>query len=430
MTRRLKQLRTFLACAVALVCSGCHYVFDVSEAQTGEDTAMPALMQIDVANVIEEEVRDWKTFTGTLDGTEYVDIIALVSGHIKKRYFHDGAYVEAGSPLFKIDDRVFQAELNRLSSELESVKASVRLASKELDRARSLSEKKHISAGEYDVKLANYQIAESQVRSVEASIASTQLTIDFTLVKAPISGYVSNTAYSVGAYISSGATVLTSIVSTEKMHVYFEVDENAYFEFVRSGAAARTAAQTDASAYSNTSTEAVGVISEYTGAVLIEDQTDSATRVSGRIDFVDNKINQRTGTIKFRAVIDNPDRYYQHGQFVRVKLFDNRSYPMLMVKDTAINTDLSNRFVYVVNEDNSIAYRPVQISRKIGDLRYIEAGIELGETIVVNGSQHVYPGAVIKPNPTLMIDPDRYDHIFDEQNEMARLIARLCVEAC
>ncbi|GGI90235.1 efflux RND transporter periplasmic adaptor subunit [Shewanella gelidii] len=362
--------------------------------EASPQAAAPAAPQVNVAQVIHEQITEWDEFTGRLQAPEQVTLIPRVSGYIDKVHFQEGAAVTQGDVLFEIDGKVFSAEVSRLEAELTSAQSAQHLAKNDFSRANKLFKQKAVSEELIDTRRANMHQAAAAVASVEAALTQSKLNLAYTQVTAPISGRVSYAEATAGNYVTAGQTVLTNIVSTSHMYAYFDVDEQTYLKYARLTAQDK---RQDPRSGEN--------------PVLMALANEAKFHHQGTIDFVDNKIDQRTGTIRVRAKFANDQGQLIPGLFARLRIAGSSAYQGILVDDKAIGTDLNNKFVLVVKDDNSLEYRGVQLGEKLHGMRIITSGLKSGETIVVNSLQRVRPNMTIEPMPTPMANAQQLEAI-------------------
>lgn len=346
--------------------------------------AAPQGIPVDVAKVVTQRLTDWDSFTGRLQAPQSVSVRPRVSGYIDFVAFEEGAWVEQGETLFLIDNRAFKAEVDRLTAELQDANSKLNLAEQDYKRASRLQSTKSVSEEVVDARKAAVDQAKANVAATQASLELARLNRGYARVEAPISGRVSRANITAGNYVTAGQTALTTIVSTRQLHAYFDIDESTYLNYVHAQQASKAA------------------VSEQPVAMRLANEQEFDHW--GHIDFVDNQVNANTGTIRVRAVFDNPEGTLLPGLFAHLKLAGGQSHDSILIDEKAIGTDLNNKYVLVMTDDNKIAYRAVQLGDKLGALRVIKAGLIGDETIVVSGLQRVRPGAVIAPNEVPMSD--------------------------
>jgi multidrug efflux system membrane fusion protein len=350
-----------------------------AEAQPGE----PPLPKVTVANVLERSVTEWDEFTGRLEAVDAVAVRPRVSGYVSKVTFTEGAVVRKGDLLFQIDARPFQAEVDRLRAERSRADAVVDRAESELQRADRLRAENAMSREEFDRRSAFARESKAQVAAVTAGLAAAELNLEFTRVTAPISGRVGRAIVTEGNLVSTGpgeATLLTTLVSIDPIHAHFDADESIFLKYEE--LARQGLRQNARSAKQRIEMELAG-------------ETDYPRQ--GELDFLDNRLDPSTGTIRGRALFRNPTGDLTPGLFVRLRLPGTSKYSGLLIQDRAVGTDLDKRFVFVVKPDRTIEYRPVTLGPLVDGLRVVRDGLKPGEQIIVNGLQRVRPGATVDP---------------------------------
>lgn len=345
----------------------------------------PSAPPVSVAEVIYQTITEWDEFTGRLQAPESVELRPRVAGYIEQILFEEGALVEAGTPLVTIDSRSFKAEVSRLQASLANARSQLALAESEYQRAKALSAKKAISDEVVDNRLAQLRRASAELKSVNAALDVANLNLDFATVKAPIDGRVSNARVTKGNYVAAGDTLLTSIVSTDKIYAYFDADEATYLKYIKQvQAGSRPSAD------------------EVKNPVYMALAGENDFPHQGHIDFVDNQVNPSTGTIRGRAVFDNEDGVFLPGLFARLRVIGSASYEAILIDDKAVGTDLSKKFVLLLDENNVAQYREVVLGETVGGLRIVHSGLKSGDKIVVNGLQRVRPGSPVMPEEVKM----------------------------
>lgn len=367
-----------LVLALGLALTGC----EDSVAVTPPPAAAAA--PVTVAEVLSRPLRDWDEFTGRLEAESTVELRPRVGGYVERVAFTEGARVQAGDLLFAIDARPFRAEVARLAAERERAAAELKLAQGNAARALRLLPQRAIAQEEAD-RLATLAVtAQSVLAASEAALTRARLDLEFTEVRAPVSGHVSRALITAGNLVTPDS-VLTTVVADARIHAYFDADEHTFL---------RHAGRTDGARVQ------MGLASE------------TGYPHAGRIDFVDNRVDPRTGTIRVRALFDNADGRYTPGLYARVRLLGDELRDTVLIEDRAIGTDLGRRYVLVLGDDATVAYRAVTLGPQIDGLRIVTSGLAAGDTIVVNGLQRVRPGAKVAPTRVSMqLDGDTLKQI-------------------
>jgi len=380
-TRALSTLAVSAALLAALVgLSGCK-----SEATTAQQAPAP---QVSVASALERDVTEWDEFTGRLEAVESVEVRPRVTGYIESVNFTEGSTVKKGDLLFVIEPRPYQAELSKAEAELARAFARAELAVADEGRSTKLLDIKAVSREEYDSRINASREAKADVAAARAAVDSAKLNLEFTHITAPISGRVSKAAVTAGNLVTGGsntAALLTTVVSLDPMYVTFEGDEQIYLKYNELSRRGERSSSRDAA-----------------NPVLMGLANENGYPHHGAMVFVDNQVDPRTGTIRARASFENKDGFLTPGLFARVKLLGHNSYRAVLVDDRAIGTDQSQKFVYVIDAQNKVTYRPVTVGRLNDGLRIVEKGLQPGETVVVNGLQRVRPGVVVAPERVAM----------------------------
>lgn len=352
--------------AAVLAIGGCE------EAEPQTSPAAPPTLP--VAQVVTRSIEPYQEFTGYLEAVKTTELRPRVAGYVSGVRVPEGRIVRAGQVLFSIDARPFQAALDSAEAGLQEAQAAASLATTELARAESLFERGVSARERLDQATAAQRQAAAQVAAAEAAVAAARLDLSFTQVRAPISGRVGQVLVTEGNYVAAGTTPLTTIVSTNPLHVYFDVDEATYLEVLAGSRRSRRSPD-----------------------VQIALATDETYTRRGSVDFVSNAVQRGTGTVRVRAVISDPTGALTPGLFARVKLITAPASPEVLVADQSIATDQGRRYVLVVDDAGETQYRPVELGRVIDGLRIIEEGLESGERIVVKGLAR--PGMTITPQP-------------------------------
>ena len=344
---------------------------------------------------MQKDVREWDDFTGRLEAPEHIEIRPRVSGYLAEVAFEEGAVVERGDLLFRIDDREFAAAVAQAQADLASREATRDLAAARARRAVTLRESDAISQEDADARQAEHRQAEAGVLAARAALDRARIDLGFTRITAPVAGRVSRALVRPGNVVQAGQggapTLLTTVVSIDPLHVVFDGDERIYLKYQRLNRAGLRPS----------SREAANPVQ-----VALADESDYPHQ--GRMDFVDNAIDPATGTIIGRAVIPNPDGDLTPGMFVRVRLLGSGEYPALLIHDRAVLTDQDRRFVYLLGEGGRAERRDVVLGARIEGLRVVTEGLAAGDKVVVNGTQKIFfPGMPLAPTEVPMDDPER-----------------------
>lgn len=372
-------LRILAACALGTVASG--------SGGCRESTApAPPPPEVDVARPILREITEWDDYTGRLAAIDTVEVRPRVSGYLESVHFKEGQIVEKGDLLFVIDPRPFRAVLAGAAADLRGAQTRLELARNDAQRIEDLVSEGAVSAEEFDRRSKGAVEAQTTLDAAKARLDQARLDLEFTEVRAPIDGRASNYTVTVGNLVNSGSsgesTLLTTIVSLSPIYCYFEASEQDYLKYTRLAASGSRPSSRDVA---------------NPVRVALADETDF--KHQGTMDFVDNRIDPSTGTIRGRAVLNNSEGLLVPGQFVRLRLIGETRPNAVLVPDEAIGTDQSNRVVYVVDANNVAALRTVTTGRLVDGLRVIRSGLDGTESVVVSGVQRVRPGAPITPHP-------------------------------
>src|SRR6202790_151278 len=344
----------------------------------------PAALPVNVLTVVEKEVNEWDEFTGRLEAVESVEIRPRVSGYITEIHFEAGAIIKKGDLLYVIDPRPYQADFDRAAAEFERMQAQLKLSQIELDRAKDLRTKNTISASEFDQKAATYQGSEAAARSAEAAKNSAALNLEFTQIKSPIDGRVSDARITLGNLVQPGAgpeSVLTTVVSVDPIYAKAAEDENAVLKYVKlSEEGKRVSARTEKI------------------PAWVEVGNESNFHHQGYIDLVDNGLDPSTGTVRARVVLKNWNpNLITPGFFVRTRVAGATPYRAALSEDNVISSQQGLKYAFVVKPDNTVERRTLETGTIFEGKRIVKRGLKDGEKVVSTRLQLVQPGMTVKP---------------------------------
>jgi len=351
-----------------------------------KSAAQPPPLPVNVLSVVEKEVNEWDEFTGRLEAVESVDVRPRVSGYITEIHFEAGVIAKKGDLLYVIDPRPYQADFDRAAAEVERMQAQVKLSQIELDRAKELRAKNTISASEFDQKAATYQGAAAAASSAEAAKNSAALNLEFTQVKSPIDGRVSDQRITVGNLVQPGPgpeSVLTTVVSVDPIYAKVDADENAILKYLKlSEQGKRVSARTE----------------KIPAFIELGNETDFPHE--GVVDFVDNRLDSSTGTVRARVVLKNWNpNFITPGLFVRVRIAGATPYRAALIADKVITSQQGLKFAFVVKPDNTIERRTLETGPIFEGKRIVKSGLKDGEKVVSTRLQLLQPGMKVTPVP-------------------------------
>lgn len=328
-------------------------------------------------------ITEWDEYTGRFVARESVEIRPRVTGYLQRVHFRDGEMVQKGALLFTVDPRPLEAARDAARGQRQQVEARIALARANVERGQALRAAEAISQEEFDSRVEELAAAEAALASARAAERAAEIDLGFTQIRAPIAGRVSDARGDAGNLVNNGETVLTTIVSLNPIHFEFIASEQDYLRYVRLNASG-------ARVSSRTAPNPV--------LVKLEDEADFLHE--GKMDFVDNAVAPTTGTIRGRALLDNTDNLFTPGQFGRIRLLGAGAHEAMLLPDSAIQSDQADKFVLVVDGENTVVYRRVELGPLIDGLRVIRAGLDKGERVVVKGVQRAFPGSKVTPEET------------------------------
>jgi RND family efflux transporter MFP subunit len=346
-------------------------------------------MQVVVSHPIEREVTDYADYTGRTAAVDSVEVRAHVWGYLDKVNFKEGALVKKGDVLFELDARPYQAALDQAKAKVTQDEAQLKFDEAEYQRNLSLVKTGAATQSDTDKTAAARAVDIANIAADKAVIASRELDVQYTKVIAPVSGRASRYVVTVGNLIQSGdqagGTLLTTIVSVDPMYVYFDADEYTVLrvrQLIREGK--------------------LPSARDVERPVWLGLANEVGFPHQGVINFVDNQVNPKTGTLRLRGMFPNKDEELSPGYFARVRFLTSVPHPALLVSERAIDTDQGQKVVYVVDKENTVATRPVRLGALHDGLREITDGLKAGEQVIVTGLQQVRPGAVVEPKLVAM----------------------------
>jgi RND family efflux transporter MFP subunit len=365
---------------LAVLAAGC----DQGPTQAAPQKAAQPLPEVSVSRPAQREIVEWDEYTGRFDAKETVEVRARVSGYLNEVKFKDGQQVKQGDLLFAIDPRPFERALEQAKAELFAATTKVENANLDIVRGRPLLERKIISDKTFDDRMALVKDAEAAVKVAEAKVRSAELDLSFATISAPISGRISRTLVTAGNWVSagsvSGATLLTTIVSQDPIYIYFDVSENNYIKYRRLAERGIAAGAAD-----------VGAPVE----VALPDERGGFPH-KGQLDFLDNRLDQATGTLRARAVLANKAHLFSPGMFARVRVAGTPAHTAVLVPDEAIGTDQTNKYVLVVGDDGTVERRNIRPGPLVDGLRVVREGLAGGDWVITRGLQRARPGSKVE----------------------------------
>ncbi|HMG77802.1 MAG TPA: efflux RND transporter periplasmic adaptor subunit [Xanthobacteraceae bacterium] len=349
----------------------------------GKPTAgsAPPPPTVTVAHPFQKSITEWDEYTGRFTALETVEIRARVSGFIDSVHFHEGQIVKKDDLLFVIDQRPYQIAVELAKADIQRAQAKLDIATDDVNRATPLVQSKTLTEREFDTRQSVQRDAAGQLASANAALKQAQLNLEWTEVRAPIAGRISDKRVDAGNLITggqTGATLLSVIVSIDPIHFVFDGSETDFLHYLRLAAAGTRPSSRDA---------------PNPVAVRLADETEFTHQ--GRMDFVDNAINPKTGTIRARAVFDNKDGFLTPGFFGRLRLFGG-THDALLIPDGAIASDQASKIVFTVAEDGTVGTKRVELGPIIDGLRVVRSGLAPTDRIVIDGLPRARPGQKVK----------------------------------
>ena len=387
MTKKISWALMGAGAVLAVSLSGAAVHFDFNgfdfardaEATQAEAAPAPAI-PVTVASVEPRSITTWQEFSGRLEAVDRVQLRSRVAGTLQAVHFREGGLVASGDKLITIDPAPYAAAVAQAEGQVASAQARLELATTELNRGNALLARNTISQSELAQRQGAAREAAASLKSAEAALELARLNLGYTEIKAPIAGRVGELELTEGNLVGAGDTaqVLTTLVSVDPIYASFDAGEDLV---------ARILAELPVE-------DGLGAL----GQVPVEIVTlAEGSPVRGRLQLIDNEVSTTSGTIRLRAVFDNPDGRLIPGQFVRVRVGEPKEKEHLLVSETAVGSDQDKKFVFVVDQANTVAYRQVRLGAAVEGERIVESGLTPGDRVVVNGLQRIRPGAVVEP---------------------------------
>lgn len=343
----------------------------------------PPPPSVAAARPLQRDVIDWDDYVGRFEAIQNAEVRPRVSGQITRIAFREGVEVKKGQFLFEIDPRPFQAALAQAKAQAARAAATLANARAELARSKLLLQTRAVSQEEYEQKLAAERTAAADVKAAEAAVRSNALDLEFTSVRAPISGRVSDKRVSVGDYVTAGQTLLTTVVTVDPIWFSFDGAESFYLKYIRQ----QQAGERESSRYA-------------ANPIDIKLADEATYRWHGRMSFVDNAIDPTSGTIRAHATVPNPHGFLVPGMFGRARLLGSGAYKAMLIPDEAIVTDQTRRFVYVLGQGDKVAIRNVDVGPLVEGLRVVRTGLDARDVVILDGLARLQPGAQVKARMT------------------------------
>ncbi len=345
--------------------------------------------QVTIAHPLVKPIVDWDDYIGRFEAIDSVDVRPRVSGYLQSLNFRDGQFIRKGDLLMTIDPRPFQAVLEQAKADEARYVAAAAVAKTAFAREKQLLDLKAVSQEEFDNAEATLRQANAQVGSARANTQAQALNVEFTRVTAPASGRLSDRKVSVGNYVTSGTTVLTTIVSLNPIHFVFTGSEAVYLKYQRANRAG---------------TRPSSRVAANPVDIRLGDET--TYRWHGRMDFVDNAIDLGSGTIRGRAVVKNPDGLLTPGMFGHMRLLGSGAYQGLLIPEDAVVTDQTRKTVLVVAPDGKVAQRVLELGPIVDGLRVVRSGLAATDNVIIAGVQRAHAGAPVKTVVGKIVPPD------------------------
>ncbi|MRG55914.1 efflux RND transporter periplasmic adaptor subunit [Phyllobacterium sp. SYP-B3895] len=361
------------------------FEFSKGHAEVEKQQAPAQAMPVSVALVQPKNVTQWNEFSGRLEAIDSVEVRSRVAGAVQSIHFKEGAIVQQGDLLVKIDPAPFEAEVARARAEVSAAQSKLAFAKNELERGKRLIDSRTVSQSDYDQRINVQTGAQADLQAAEAVLKTAMLNLDYTDIRAPITGRVGRIEITPGNLIAAGPSspLLTSLVSISPIYASFEADENVV---------ARALADLPSGLNGR----------DFVDRIPVQMDVQGSNGVAGKLQLINNSVDVSSGTVKVRAVFDNADGRLMPGQFAKVRMGQANERQELLVDEKAVGTDQNKKFVMVVNPQNIVEYREITLGARAEGLRIVTAGLQADEKIVVNGLQRIRPGSLVAPQMVAM----------------------------
>lgn len=334
---------------------------------------------VQVAKPVHKSVEFWDDYTARLEPYASVELRARIGGYLQLVNFKEGQFVKEGDLLFVIDPRPYEAALASAKAQVKEVEARLALAKSNDARARELFAAKAISKETYETRTSELLSAQAALLAAQANLREAELNLEYTHIRAPMSGKVSESYVDAGNLVSANSTLLTTIVRTDIIQAYFEISERDNIRYKNNGLF-----------------KEIDVVKK-TGPRVKITLLDGSTTREGMLTYFDNKIGTETSSLTMRADIANNDHLLSPGMFAKISVLGEKAHPVVMIPEDIIGTDLVNRYVLVVDKDNVVQYRPVKVGRLMGKFRVIDGGLSPEDRVVAVGLQRAVPTTKVSP---------------------------------
>ena len=368
----MKNIKVMLMAITTVVFASC------SKEAPQEQKAVPD--DVYVANPIIKPIEVWDDFTARIDAVKSVEIRARVSGYLAKINFSEGQMVKQGDLLFAIDPRPYEATVAAAKANIAEVEARLALAKSNLERAKSMYKATVVSKEVFETRGAEVLSAKASLAAAKAQLREAELNLEFTHIRAPISGRVSEALIDAGNLVTANSTLLTSIVKSDVVQAYFEASEQEIVKYQKVGLFNKI-----------DQVKLTGPVAE------VRLMSNSEDVFKGKVTYFDNRMAKSTSSLTMRADIDNKNEQLKVGMFAKLRMKIADAQEKMLVREDVIGTDLVNRYVYVVDKDNKVVYKALKIGELIGKFRVVESGLNKDDKVVVKALHAAVPGRVVKP---------------------------------